>query len=90
MQLFSVNSTMVKQTLRTNNRQLARALESVRRELVQSQQQVRDLTHEQQQNALTIARLKRVVGLKDDEIDKEVNYRLKVRKPSHDIPYYPY
>ncbi len=37
--LFAVNSTLVKQTLRVNNRSLAKALESVRRELKECQQE---------------------------------------------------
>ncbi len=68
----------MRQTLRSNNRQLAKALESVRQELNRAQQQNLDLQHEQQHMMTHNNNLQRVAGLRNDEIDTEVNFRVKV------------
>ncbi len=68
----------MRQTLRSNNRELARALEVKKLELYNCQQLVLQLQERQQQLHLELATLRRVAGLKNDEVEEEVQARLKV------------
>ena len=74
-----VNSSIVKHTLKANNRALARALEACRQELGERDRALgeRDRTilslQEQQQT------LQRVAGLRDSQISQEVDLRIQVR-----------
>ena len=74
----TVNGTIVRETLRTNNRALAKALERAREELAVRQQALLDSESEKQEIRGELSVLKRVAGLKNDAIDNEVHARMTV------------
>ena len=68
-----------KQTLRANNKALAQSLAKVKLELRQVNSQNMELLSQNQDMQLELMRLKRVAGLKDNEIDNEVQLRVQVK-----------
>jgi len=86
--LILVNSTTLKTTLRTNNRELARALENKKAELNQYQALTLRLRREMQALHFTITTLRTTGPLKDIEamvderLEERVQQRIKVRYAS--------
>lgn len=68
-----------KQTLRANNKALAQNLAKTRQELRQQSQQFQDLQTQNQELKLEVCRLRRIAGIKDGEIEEEVQKRIAVR-----------
>ncbi|KAI0211691.1 hypothetical protein LSAT2_003457 [Lamellibrachia satsuma] len=75
----SLNSTLLKQTLRTNNRALAKALEMKRQDLNVAQQIIIQLQEEQQHTQQQLSNLQHVAGLKENAIEAEVQLRIQSR-----------
>ena len=73
-----MNATITRETLRTNNRALARALERAKQELADKQQALLDSEGEKQEIRSELCVLKRVAGLKNDAINVEVQTRMTV------------
>ena len=70
---------MVKQTLRNNNRELARALQIKKRELKNLGDQVVELHASNQALRQEVGRLNNVAGLLDSQIQQEVDARVEVK-----------
>ena len=76
---FSVhNRSVQKQTLRANNKALAKNLAKVKLDLRQAQGQNTELLSQNQENQIELLRLRRTVGLRDSEIENEVQLRIQV------------
>ncbi|CAH1788732.1 unnamed protein product [Owenia fusiformis] len=75
----SANSSVVKQSLKANNRQLARALECVKQELQIVTKRELALKHAHQEQMVKINSLQHVAGLRNDGVEKEVQVRIKKR-----------
>jgi len=73
-----VNSTLLKQTLRTNNRALAKALEMKRQDLNMAQQIIVQLQEQQQHTLQQLSNMQHIAGLKDSAIETEVQLRIQV------------
>ena len=73
-----MNSTVVKQTLRANNRALAKALEQKRQHLNIAQQIITQLQEELQESQQRLSNLQHIAGLKDEAIEAEVQLRIQV------------
>ena len=71
--LFTVNNSLIKHTLRSNNRALAKALEQAKQELAAREQTILSMQEEQQQ-------LRRVAGLANEQLNQEAEKRVQVRK----------
>ena len=76
--VVAVNSTLLKQTLRTNNRALAKALEMKRQDLYNAQQTIIQQQEAQQHTLQQLSNLQRIAGLKDSAIETEVQLRIQV------------
>ena len=68
-----------KQTLRANNRALAQNLAKARQEIRRLNTDVHTLRSNSQEQILELNRLKRLVGLKDEQIQIEVQQRIQVK-----------
>ena len=68
----------MRQTLRTNNRALARALERARADVKELQDENIQLQRDKQSLQTRVCVLERVAGLANDKIDHEVQLRIKV------------
>ena len=73
-----LNNSVTRQTLRANNRALAQGLARLKLELRQERVVSMQLRAENQELKLDASRLRRLVGLKDEQIDEEVKKRMKV------------
>ncbi|KAL3832379.1 hypothetical protein ACJMK2_024029 [Sinanodonta woodiana] len=73
-----LNVSVQKQTLRANNRVLAQSLAKAREELRDANNRIFQLHREQQDILQENNRLHRVAGLKDEEIEAEVQKRLQL------------
>lgn len=71
-------SSVQRQSLRTNNRALAQSLARVKLDLRAANEMIVDLRKENQDLMINVASLKRVAGIKDDEVESEVQIRLEV------------
>ena len=69
----------MRQTLRSNNRALAKALENVKYELKATSSANLDLQQQTQSLQMKCATLSHVAGIKNEDIEKEVQVRMKVR-----------
>ena len=69
---------MVKQSLRSNNRALAKALETVKRAYASLLQQHIDLKSEHQAALSKLSHLEAVTTMKNEQIDREVDRRIQV------------
>lgn len=67
-----------KQTLRANNRALAQNLAKTRQELRQLTQNLQEVQSQNQELKLELNRLHRIAGIKDGEIEEEVQKRMRV------------
>ena len=67
-----------KQTLRANNKALAQSLAKTRQELRQLNSNHQDLQAQNQELKLRVNNLTRIVGIKDGEIEDEVQRRIRV------------
>lgn len=67
-----------KQTLRANNRALAQNLAKARQDIRQLNTEVQMLRSQNQEQCVELNRLKRLVGLKDEGIQQEVQQRIQV------------
>lgn len=67
-----------KQTLRANNRALAQNLAKTRQELRQLTQNLQEVQSQNQELKLELNRLRRIAGIKDGEIEEEVQKRMRV------------
>ena len=67
-----------KQTLRANNKALAQNLAKMRLEVRRLQKENTDLERHNQETQHELRRLTRVVGIKDVEIEDEVQKRIQV------------
>ena len=76
---IQVNVSIVRQTLKTNNKALARALERARSEIKELGDEVIQLNRDKQALQSELCVLQRVAGLKDKEIEHEVTSRIKVK-----------
>ena len=68
----------MRQTLRTNNRALARALEKARSDMNELQNENIQLHRERQALQAKVCVLERVAGATNDKIEQEVQLRIKV------------
>ena len=72
------NMSVQKQTLRANNKALAQNLAKMRLEVRRLQKENTDLECRNQETQHELRRLTRVVGIKDVEIEDEVQKRIQV------------
>lgn len=72
----SLNNSIFKETLKSNNRSLAKALEEAKAELHKTENALLESLQDGQANKVELAKLKRVVGLKNEEIEREVKRRV--------------
>ena len=72
------NMSIQKQTLRANNKALAQNLAKVKLEVRRLQKENTELESQNQETQHELRRLKRVVGIKDAEIEEEVQRRIQV------------
>ncbi|XP_046568407.1 serine/arginine repetitive matrix protein 2-like [Haliotis rubra] len=77
MNITAANSSVVKASLRANNKALAQSLEKVRQDLRVSYEVNNDMKKEFQDLQLRLMNLERVAGLKDDSLEKEVQRRIE-------------
>ena len=73
-----LNMSVQKQTLRANNKALAQSLAKTRQELRQLNSNHQDLQAQNQELKLRVNHLTRIVGIKDGEIEDEVQRRIRV------------
>lgn len=73
-----LNVSVQKQTLRANNRALAQNLARARQDIRNLRSDVQDVRSKNQELNEELLRLKRLVGLKDDQIQTEVRLRMQV------------
>ena len=73
-----MNTSVVKATLRANNKALAQSLEKVRLDLRLANDIIMMEKKEQQELQQRVATLTRVAGLRDEQIEVEANCRMKV------------
>ena len=76
--MAAANTTLMKQSLRNNNRALARALELKKAELQGAQQDILQLQAERQAMVEQLSKLQKVAGLRDTDIENEVDERMEV------------
>jgi cell division protein FtsB len=67
-----------KQTLRANNRALAQNLAKARQEIRRLNTEAQTLRSSNQEYIVELNRLKRLVGIKDEQIQVEVQQRIQV------------
>ncbi|XP_014664987.1 PREDICTED: uncharacterized protein PB18E9.04c-like [Priapulus caudatus] len=72
------NSSLVQQSLKSNNRALAKALEQGRRDLHQLRNSYTELQHENQELVIKVTTLERIVGMDYDVLDEIINERISV------------
>ncbi|XP_045168503.2 uncharacterized protein LOC123531521 isoform X2 [Mercenaria mercenaria] len=72
-----MNMSVQKQTLRANNRALAQNLAKARQEIRHLNTEMQTLRSQNQEQYVELNRLKRVVGLKDEQIQMEVQQRIQ-------------
>ncbi|XP_052246743.1 microtubule-associated protein futsch-like isoform X1 [Dreissena polymorpha] len=72
-----LNASVQKQTLRENNRALAQSLAKAREEMRNMHKVNKDLLAQNQDLVIKVNRLKRVAGMRDDEIETELQKRNK-------------
>ncbi|XP_046371191.2 serine/arginine repetitive matrix protein 2-like isoform X2 [Haliotis rufescens] len=77
MNITAANSSVVKASLRANNKALAQSLEKVRQDLRVSYEVNNEMKKEFQDLQLRLMNLERVAGLKDDSLEKEVQRRME-------------
>ncbi|XP_067649475.1 pre-mRNA-splicing factor CWC22 homolog [Haliotis asinina] len=77
MNITAANSSVVKASLRANNKALAQSLEKVRQDLRISYEVNNEMKKEFQELQLRLMNLERVAGLKDDSLEKEVQRRIE-------------
>lgn len=76
--VFLVTSYVIKQTLQSNNRQLAMTLEKTRQELRMAQRVIMDQKREIGELQFQVSTYKHLAGLGPEEIEIEVRERMEV------------
>ncbi|XP_060585108.1 uncharacterized protein LOC132741044 [Ruditapes philippinarum] len=74
-----LNMSVQKQTLRANNRALAQNLAKARQEIRRLNTEAQTLRSSNQEYIVELNRLKRLVGIKDEQIQVEVQQRIQVK-----------